>query len=490
MAASHSIAFRAVLALALMIGFYVIALTIGFGLLYVPIGIVIYSNVFNLKILIICWIAGGSILFAIIPRVDRFVGPGPRLTESEQPRLFKEIENVAVESMQAMPAEVYLVSDVNAFVTERGGIMGIGSRRVMGIGLPLLQVLTVAELRAVIAHEFGHFRKGDTKLGPWVYKTRSAIGRTLVALSQQGSLFEAPFIWYGKMFMRVAQSVSRAQEFVADEVAAQVAGAQHLISGLKRISLASYAFHSYWQDEVAPAIDTGFMPPIAAGLKQFMQAPEIAKQLEDVVSTTKDKSNPYDSHPSLQARIDALSKLSLPPSATDERPAISLLDDIPQLEMRMIGLIIGETESRGLTKIEWKEVGSHVHLKIWKSQYRGFRTALAGITPLTLGPALREPKAITSKLHTGVAQHWSTEFRESYPKILAGIAISLCLVERGWNVEVKFGESVKLTYNSGECFPFDSTAKLASDASNDAAWANFCEGVGIAGVDLGEIEVS
>ena len=57
-------------------------------------------------------------------------------------------------------------------------------------------------------------------------------------------------------------------------------------------------------------------------------------------------------------------------------------------------------------------------------------------------------------------------------------------------MEVKFGEPVKLTYNGGECFPFDSTAKLASDASNDAAWANFCEGVGIAGVDLGEIEVS
>lgn len=489
MAQSQSIAFRAILALALMIGFYVVALTIGIGLLYIPIAIAMYSHAFSLKILIICWIAGGSILFAIIPRVDRFVGPGPRLTESEQPRLFQEIQRVAAESQQAMPAEVYLVPDVNAFVTERGGVMGIGSRRVMGVGLSLLQVLTVAELRAVIAHEFGHFRKGDTKLGPWVYKTRSAIGRTLVALSQQSSVFQAPFIWYGKMFMRVAQSVSRAQEFVADEVAAQVAGAQHLISGLRRITQASFAFSSYWQEAVAPAIDTGFAPPIADGLKQFIQAPQIAKELENVVSTVKGRSNPYDSHPSLQARIDALSKLSLTSPSTDDRPAISLLDDIPKLETQMLGVIIGEEESRRLRKIEWKEVGSQVYVKIWKRQYRELGAALTRTTPLHLGPALRKPKAIISKLHTGEAQYWSQELRESYPEILAGVAISLCLIERGWSVEVNFGEPVKFTCNDNECLPFESMAKLVSDATNDAPWAEFCKGAGIAEVDLGKIEV-
>jgi len=69
-----------------------------------------------------------------------------------------------------MPAEVYLIAEANAWVIDRGGIMGCGSRRVMGLGLPLLQVLSVYQLRAVLAHEFGHFHGGDTKLGPWVYK--------------------------------------------------------------------------------------------------------------------------------------------------------------------------------------------------------------------------------------------------------------------------------------------------------------------------------
>ena len=87
-----------------------------------------------------------------------------------------------------MPSEVYLTAEVNAWVMDRGGMMGFGSRRVMGLGLSLLQVLSVSQLRAVVAHEFGHFHGGDTKLGPWIYKTRAAIGRTLEGLAECSSL--------------------------------------------------------------------------------------------------------------------------------------------------------------------------------------------------------------------------------------------------------------------------------------------------------------
>ena len=52
--------------------------------------------------------------------------------------------------------------------------MGFGSRRVMGLGLSLMQILTVSELRAVVAHEFGHFHGGDVAIGPWIHKTSAA----------------------------------------------------------------------------------------------------------------------------------------------------------------------------------------------------------------------------------------------------------------------------------------------------------------------------
>jgi Zn-dependent protease with chaperone function len=91
-----------------------------------------------------------------------------------------------------MPAEVYLVPDVNAWVMQRGGLMDFGSRRVMGLGLPLMRILTCSQLRAMLAHEFGHYHGGDTKIGPWIYKTRGAIVRTVNSLGS-GSWLQKPF---------------------------------------------------------------------------------------------------------------------------------------------------------------------------------------------------------------------------------------------------------------------------------------------------------
>jgi Zn-dependent protease with chaperone function len=56
-----------------------------------------------------------------------------------------------------VPNEVYLTGEMNAFVADRGGMLRFGSRRIMGLSLPLLTVLTFPEFRAVLAQEFAHF---------------------------------------------------------------------------------------------------------------------------------------------------------------------------------------------------------------------------------------------------------------------------------------------------------------------------------------------
>lgn len=186
---------RAVLAITLMIGFYVLAIGIALGLFYIPYAEVVYGHRLHIKLLVFCVLAGGTVLWAIVPRSDSFTPPGPQLTPEEHPRLFAMIEEVARVTHQEPPAEVYLVHDVNAFVTQRGGVMGVGSRRVMGLGLPLIQTLTVEQLRAVIAHEFGHFHGGDVKMGPWIYQTRAAIGRAIHALGSAGNQWiQQPFV--------------------------------------------------------------------------------------------------------------------------------------------------------------------------------------------------------------------------------------------------------------------------------------------------------
>lgn len=177
---------RGLLALGLAVGFYALALGIACLLIAFPIlswraGIHIYGY-FPL----FCFAGGAIIFFAILPRPDVFRPPGPRLTREAQPRLFAVLDEAARATGEAPPREVYLSLNPNAGVTVRGGIAGIGSRRVMELGLMLLQALSVTQFRAVLVHEFGHYAAGDTLLGRWIVTTRAAIIRTIGPFGSPG----------------------------------------------------------------------------------------------------------------------------------------------------------------------------------------------------------------------------------------------------------------------------------------------------------------
>jgi heat shock protein HtpX len=128
-----------------------------------------------------------AMLWSLVPRRDLFEPPGMLLDRSSQPRLFAEIDNIAAALNEALPASVYLIGEANAFVSDRGGVLGFGSQRIMGLGLPLFSVLSVSQFRAILAHEFAHYYGGDTSLGPWVYRTQrwpsSASLKTLARLA-------------------------------------------------------------------------------------------------------------------------------------------------------------------------------------------------------------------------------------------------------------------------------------------------------------------
>jgi len=251
-----------------------------------------------------------------------------------------------------MPAEVYLTPEVNAGVLQRG------RRRVMVIGLPLMQIMTVSQMRAVLAHEFGHYYGGDTKLGPWVYRTRETIERTLRTVSRQGALLQLPFLWYGRLFLRVSQAVSRQQEFAADQLAARTVGAKPMIDGLRNLARGSIAFDAYWRQEVVPLVEAGFQPPVAEGFTRYMAEPAIVK---DVAAATarrlaEARTDPYDSHPPDAERIAALQALPAGPDYSDEPAAVTLVDGVELLEsVLLLGILRPGLQLRS---ISWADTGT------------------------------------------------------------------------------------------------------------------------------------
>ena len=56
---------------------------------------------------------------------------------------------------------------------------------------PAVAVVAVPKIR----------RAGDVKLGPRIYKTRAAIGRTIAGVHE--TFIEAPFLWYGRVFLKL-----------------------------------------------------------------------------------------------------------------------------------------------------------------------------------------------------------------------------------------------------------------------------------------------
>src|SRR5881394_1607197 len=72
MTSSPSMARRAVLAIVLRVGFYLLALAIAFGLLFVPYAENVYADRLHLKLAAVQIIGALAILCSVLPRFDKF----------------------------------------------------------------------------------------------------------------------------------------------------------------------------------------------------------------------------------------------------------------------------------------------------------------------------------------------------------------------------------------------------------------------------------
>ena len=151
MTAPRSYTWRAILALSFLFLFYGLALSLAALLLLLPYLELRLIHQLHAKLALVCLFGAGVIIWSIVPRRSKWEAPGPLITEREQPRLFAVIREVADEMGARLPDEVYLIPEVNAFVMQRGGFFGIGGKRVMGLGVPLLAVSQVSHLRAIVA---------------------------------------------------------------------------------------------------------------------------------------------------------------------------------------------------------------------------------------------------------------------------------------------------------------------------------------------------
>jgi Zn-dependent protease with chaperone function len=464
---------RVFLAVALTIGFYALAL----GLMAAMIWVIFQPNVPG-RLFAFCILGVGVIAISIIPWPRRFIPPGPQLNPAGQPRLFAELQTVARAVGESMPAEVYISPEMNAGVLQRG------RRRVMVLGLPLMQVLTVNEMRAVLAHEFGHYHGGDTRLGPFIYRTREAIERTLRNASRQSAFLQLPFLWYGRMFLRVTQAISRRQELTADELAARTFGSQSMIEGLKALARGSVAWTAYWRTEVVPLLEAGFQPPIAEGFQRFIHEPEIWRQADQAAQEmlASSRPDPYDSHPPDNERIAALA--SLPPGPGDGAgpAAATLVDGIDGIEpFLLIGTLQPGMQMR---RIGWQDAGTVALLPGLRNRVHRQAHMLRNYTMGWLPELLKYADRLGLSEAGAVGRQLAADQARSLGIGLAGAALTVALADHGWAAESLPGRPVVMRRGASSIEPFVEANRLARGETDAAAWQQRCADLGIKDLPL------
>jgi len=250
---------------------------------------------------------------------------GLRLLPHQHPRLFALIDEVSRAVGVASPAEVYLVPAVNAFVSSPGALLGFGGARVMGLGAPLLAVQNRSQLKAVIAHELGHFAGDAPKLSGVVSALRRVTLRAWEALTDRGAALRTPFGWLVRGCLWLTQAVSRRQELLADAWAVRVGGREAHAAALHLVELHAVGFERYLSaDGAGPAQQPG---EVVEGYQRFVRSAQWKRLLPELEAEVAARAaQPFDSHPTLAERLLWARQLEAAEVPEDTRGAWELLE--------------------------------------------------------------------------------------------------------------------------------------------------------------------
>lgn len=446
---NRSVAFFAFLSIFMVATSYLLLLLLAVACIYLPYLLLRSTQAMQAVLLFLGGIAvAAAMLWSLLPRRDEFEPPGPLLDRSAQPKLFREIDEIAGALNEHVPCEVYLIGQPNAFVADRGGTFGFGSRRVMGIGLPLFSILNVSELRAVLAHEFAHFYSGDTSLGPWVYRARTVLIRSfqnMANLQEIGHIHILRLLFtlvavvikrYFIFFLRVTNFVSRKQEHRSDELACLIAGKQPAICGLEKIHGAALFWPVYWAGEVMPIIDRNYIPDIGEGFSRFLAAPSIAEFVDESMAEERKsaQSSPFDTHPPLAERIAAMELLKEQDLQLDELQASSLFDQPRSAELLFVEKMNPQIANGSLRHVAWDDVGAQVTIPFWRSELAKFGSLLLGKKAISVPDLLKQLPQIGSRLPDPKGTLLTPKQRADRAAHLLGMAVSLILLEKGWKL--------------------------------------------------------
>jgi Zn-dependent protease with chaperone function len=520
---------RASLSLLLLAGFYATILAVAALLFALPVGVFVIlmrAGRFDIRLLFLvalCWLPAGLLLASVFTtRRPKFVPPRRRLTEAEAPELFAMVAELEARAGTPGPDAIYLEPVPVLAVAETGGVLR--SHRVLILGVPLLHVLTVDELRAAIAHELGHFAGGDTRLTALTLHTHALfasvvrrterdpfrVGTQHVAIE---SGFAAAHVLgralvgaYGRLYFRLTRPIERRQELAADALSAALVTSAVTASALEKAHVATPLYERYLQDDVGFAVLRGAMPTdLREGFlrlrDRFLDTDEGRAFTAHVRTVATD---PYDTHPALAERLRALEeRADSSGGSADVRSATTLWADPSRLEAwlqeatleRVLAAIAASGRSVGAVRVRpWASIPEDVYAP---AAFESARRAAERLHPLfpraaTLGAMFAEVwrgleagrvgelavRVSPALLHVSQSEGERVALRECAD--LLTTLLQGALLERGATIEDSLGEAgLVMRLGSERVSATEELQRLARDEAGGRAalegWARRLE---------------
>jgi len=447
---SQSTTRRALLTLVLWAGFWVLGLVVVAALAWVPVAESLYSGGLG-------WAgffsAAGAltVLWALRPRWSfrRQREELEYLSQERFPALHALVDDVARQVGSRVPRRLFLADQATAFISMERRWFGLRREAIVGVGFPMFALLSREELASVLAHEFGHHAGGDLTLGPWVYRTRSAIASAVDTLEDSAFFLDVPFRLYGQVFLRVSGAVSRQQELAADALAARTCGPEATARALHKAHVLAPLWSAYLHHDVIPIIEKSVRIPLLEGFRAFLREKSWrAEIMHDIEEEARRPPSPWDSHPPFEERLRSLGHEGpregepLPLKELETGGCIELLGGEAHAEE-----VFYEQKTRGsLVSLRWGELGEKIILPEIARHLTGGaldprRTPLSSLPEL-----LREGPGLWDRVRPPGLDILSPEAKRQRARLLLVQWLAAVLVQRGFVAELRPGMHLRLQH--------------------------------------------
>lgn len=254
------------------------------------------------------WWLGGALLLGVWWMTQGGEAPeGTEVTREEAPRLWDTLDTLADRMRVPRLARVVLTPDVGAAAIEHQDAWRPWRfHRTLSLGVPLLACLGEDELKAVVAHELGHFSRHFGWGGHWLYRARLGWASLLAHRNDETVWYRAASAyagWFVPFFERRSAVQAVANEYEADALAAQTTSADALGRALARLAALDEASGPRFGEGPLPGDPLGRATP---GLGEAIAPAALAQALQRQANWHARQDPVEVTHPAVRDRLHAL----------------------------------------------------------------------------------------------------------------------------------------------------------------------------------------